>query len=183
MGWPQGRLRRALHRDLKQARSVACIAAYFLPSNRIRRELANCHRRGGTVQLLLAGKSDVPISRFASEHLYARLMRSAVEIYEYQPQILHAKLLIIDEVVYVGSCNLDRRGLYINYELLLRLEWPELAAQGRELFAAALAHSNRLQRAQWQRRTWWQRWRSVCAYWLVSRFDPLLARRGMRSLG
>ncbi len=182
MGWPRGRLRRALHRDLRSARQVSCVAAYFLPSSRIRRELANCRRRSGRVQLLLAGLSDVPISKFASEHLYARLMRAGVEVWEYQPQILHAKLLIIDDLVYVGSCNLDRRGLYINYELLLRLQWPELAAQGRQLFDAALERSRRFDHAEWRRRSWWQRWRAVCAYWLVSRIDPLMARRAMRSL-
>lgn len=182
LGWPSGRLRRALNRDLRSGRQVHCVAAYFLPSSRIRRELANCHRRGGRVQLLLAGLSDVPISKFASEHLYTRLMRAGVEVWEYQPQILHAKLLIIDDLVYVGSCNLDRRGLYINYELLLRLEWPELAAQGRQLFDAALAHSRQLDHAEWRRRSWWQRWRAMFAYWLVSRADPLVARRAMRSL-
>lgn len=183
LGWPRGRLRGALHRDLRQGRDVHCVAAYFLPGSRIRRELANCHRRGGSVQLLLAGLSDVPISKFASEHLYSRLLRAGVEVWEYQPQILHAKLLIIDDLVYVGSCNLDRRGLYINYELLLRLQWPALAAQGRQLFAAALVHSQRCELRQWRQRSWWQRWRSVCSYWLVSRLDPLIARRGMRSLG
>jgi len=183
LGWPGGRLRGALHRDLRQGRLVCCMAAYFLPSARIRRELANCRRRGGSVQLLLAGLSDVPISKFASEHLYSRLMRAGVEVWEYQPQILHAKLLIIDDVVYAGSCNLDRRGLYINYELLLRVQWPALAAQGRQLFAAALSRSQQCALREWRQRSWWQRWRSVCAYWVVSRLDPLVARRGMRSLG
>ena len=49
----------------------------------------------------------------------------------------------MDDIVYVGSCNLDRRSLDINFELLLRLEWPELAAQGRALFADALAQAAR----------------------------------------
>ena len=65
------------------------------------------------------------------------------QLYEYQPQVLHAKLILMDDIVYVGSCNLDRRSLNINYELLLRLEWPELAAQGRTLFEGALAYSRR----------------------------------------
>ncbi len=67
--------------------------------------------------------------------------RAGREIYEYQPQILHAKLIIMDDTVYVGSCNLDRRSLDINYELLLRMEWPELAALGRGLFEDSLDHS------------------------------------------
>jgi cardiolipin synthase len=175
-GWPRAQLRRALHRDLQRATTVRCMAAYFLPSSRIRRELAQCVGRGGSVQLLLAGRTD-------SEHIYARLLRRGVQLFEYQPQVLHAKLLIIDDVVYVGSCNLDRRSLHINYELMLRLEWPALAAQARELFDSDLERSTAVSLQDWRRaRHWWERWRSAGAYWLLSRLDPLLARRRLRAL-
>jgi cardiolipin synthase len=83
----------------------------------------------------------------------------------------------------VGSCNLDRRSLHINFELMLRLEWPELAAQARDLFDADLARSSAISLPEWRRaRRWWERWRSAGAYWVLSRLDPLLARRRMRSL-
>jgi cardiolipin synthase len=138
---------------------------------------------GGTVQLLLAGRSDVPLARYAAEHLYGTMLDGGAQIYEYQPQILHAKLIIMDDTVYVGSCNLDRRSLGINYELLLRLEWPELAGLGRELFSASLAHSRPVAVAEWRRRRhWWEGLRSQFAYWLFTRVDPLLARRPLRSL-
>jgi cardiolipin synthase len=89
----------------------------------------------------------------------------------------------MDDIVYVGSCNLDRRSLDINFELLLRLEWPELAAQGRALFGDALALSRQVPAEQWRaRRRWWERLRSSAAYWLLTRIDPLLARRPLRSL-
>ena len=48
-------------------------------------------------------------------------MKAGVEIYEYQPQILHAKLVVIDDRVYVGSANFDQRSFHINYELVVRL--------------------------------------------------------------
>jgi cardiolipin synthase len=84
----------------------------------------------------------------------------------------------------VGSCNLDRRSLNVNYELLLRLEWPELAAQARTLFAEALGHSREVPADSWQqRRHWWEWLRSRAAYWLLTRIDPLLARRRLRPLG
>ena len=61
-------------------------------------------------------------------------------------------------------------------------KWPELAATGRELFAAALAHSRAVPAGAWQRRRqWWERLRSRAAYWLLTRIDPLLARRHLRS--
>jgi cardiolipin synthase len=182
-GWPAGELNRALRVDLRSARAVQCMAGYFLPPKRMRRALHRCVAQGGTVQLLLAGRSDVPVARYAGEYLYGAMLDGGAQIYEYQPQILHAKLIIMDDTVYVGSCNLDRRSLGINYELLLRLEWPELAVLGRELFRGSLAHSRPVAAADWRRRRhWWERLRSQAAYWLLTRVDPLLARRHLRSL-
>jgi cardiolipin synthase len=182
-GWPHGRLRQALRADLQRAHAVHCMAAYFLPPAGIRRALRRVRQRGGAVTLLLGALSDVPVARYAAEHLYARILAGGARLFEYQPQVLHAKLLVMDDTVYVGSCNLDRRSLNINYELLLRLEWPQLAAQARELFAGSLAHSRAVPAAQWHaRRHWWERWRSRFAYWLLTRVDPLLARRPLRPL-
>ena len=181
-GWPHGVLSRTLRLDLKGARAVRCMAGYFLPPSRIRRALHRCAAAGGLVQLLLAGKSDVPVARYAAEHLYGAMLSGGAQLYEYQPQVLHAKLILMDDTVYVGSCNLDRRSLNVNYELLLRLEWPELAASGRALFADALEHSRAVPAGQWRaRRRWWERLRSRAAYWLLTRIDPLLARRRLRS--
>ncbi len=90
--------KRALRRDLARARTVQIIAAYFLPTRRIRRDLMGVVKRGGRVQLILAGKSDVLLSHLAGRSLYRRLLKAGVEIYEYQPQILHAKLILIDEI-------------------------------------------------------------------------------------
>ena len=160
------------------------MAAYFLPPRRMRRALQRVTEAGGSVQLLLAGRSDVPVARYAAEHLYARMLAGGARIHEYQPQVLHGKLFITDDTVYIGSCNLDRRSLNINYELLLRLHWPQLAAQGRELFARSLAHSREVTAASWRkRRHWWEQLRSSAAYWLLTRIDPILARRPLRSLG
>ncbi len=182
-GWPHGRLRQALRADLQRAHAVHCMAAYFLPPAGIRRALRRVRQRGGAVTLLLGALSDVPVARYAAEHLYARILAGGARLFEYQPQVLHAKLLVMDDTVYVGSCNLDRRSLDINYELLLRLEWPELAAQARDLFAGSLVHSRAVPAAQWRaRRHWWERWRSRFAYWLLTRVDPLLARRPLRPL-
>ena len=68
-------------------------------------------RRGGNVQLILAGKSDVLLSQLAARSLYRRFLKAGVEIHEYEPQILHAKLIIVDDAVYIGSSNLDQRSL------------------------------------------------------------------------
>jgi cardiolipin synthase len=110
-------------------------------------------------------------------------MRSGVEIYEYQPQILHAKLIIVDGVVYVGSANLDPRSFYINYELALRLRDRHAVAGARELFQQKLAHCRRIDREQWRKSsTWWERLKRRWAYFLLVRIDPLIARWQYRRL-
>jgi cardiolipin synthase len=99
-----------------------------------------------------------------------------VEIYEYQPQILHAKLFLIDDVVYAGSSNLDARSLNINYELMLRLPDPHYASGGREIFANVLAQSRRIELESWRRsRTLLDRIKGRLARWLLSRVDPYIA--------
>ena len=131
-------LRHRLGADLAQARDVAIASAYFLPSRGFRRVLYRAARHG-RVNLLLAGRSDVPLARLAGERLYGRFLTRGVRVFEYQPQILHAKLVLADDVAYVGSANLDRRSLHINYELLLRFDWPELVADARRWYAQRLA--------------------------------------------
>jgi cardiolipin synthase len=183
-GWRAGLLSRALRHDVARSRNVRCISGYFLPPTRMRRALRRCVARGGQVLLLLAGRSDVRVARYAAQHLYGTMLAGGARLYEYQPQVLHAKLFVIDDTVYVGSCNLDRRSLSVNYELLLRLEWPELAAHARTLFAGALGHSREVPADSWRRRRrWWEWLRARAAYWLLTRIDPLLASRRLRPLG
>jgi len=140
-------------------------------------------RRGGRVQLILAGKSDVLLSQLAARSLYQRLLRAGVEIYEYQPQILHAKLIVVDQVVYVGSANLDARSLHINYELLMRLPDRQLAAEARKIFAADLQHCRSIERVAWRKsRTFWNKLKERWAYFLFARVDTYVARRQFRTL-
>jgi cardiolipin synthase len=169
-------MRLALRNDLRQARSVRIICAYFLPPWRIRHELMRAARRGERVQLILPGKSDLPFSRLAGQSFYRRLIVAGVEIYEYQPQILHAKMFLIDDFVYAGSANLDPRALNINYELMVRLSHPGLARRGAEIFEHDLTYSRRIDLESWRKaRTLTDRFRARLAYLVLARLDPMVA--------
>jgi cardiolipin synthase A/B len=173
----------ALYHDLAGAREVRVVCAYFLPPRRLRRDLLRVVRRGGRVQLILAGQSDVLVSQLAGRSLYRRLLKAGVEIYEYQPQILHAKLVLSDGAVYVGSSNLDIRSLNLNYELMLRVEDEAIAAGAREIFERLLQHSQRIEPRQWRKsQTWWQRWKNRWANFLLTRIDPVVALRQFRTM-
>ena len=173
----------ALYQDLAKAREVRIVSAYFLPTRRVRRDLLRVARRGGRVQLILAGQSDILVSQLAARSLYRRLLKAGVEIYEYQPQVLHAKLILSDGVVYVGSSNLDIRSLNLNYELMLRLEDKTVAVEARDIFERLLKHSQRIELHQWRKsRTFWQRWENHWAHFLLTRIDPFVALRQFRTM-
>jgi cardiolipin synthase len=173
----------ALYYDLAKARDVRIISAYFLPTRRVRRDLLRVIRRGGRVQLLLAGKSDVPVSQMAARSLYHGLLKVGVEIYEYQPQILHAKMILCDGIAYVGSSNLDIRSLNLNYELMLRFEDKAAAMEAQEIFEQTLKHSRRIEFHEWRKiQTYWQRCKNHWAHFLLARIDPFVALRQFHTL-
>jgi cardiolipin synthase len=176
-------VRQALRLDLGRGKDVQIVMGYFLPSWSLRRQLGRVVRRGGRVRLVLAGKSDVALSQLAGQSLYRRLLRSGVEVYEYQPQVLHAKLIIADEAIYIGSSNLDPRSLNLNYELMVRLENPQIAAQARAVFENIARHSVPVTVDGWSRsRSLWRRLKQHWAYFVLVRVDPYIARRQWRAL-
>lgn len=174
-------LKQALHADLRDAKEIRLVSPYFLPPWKIRRMLMKLARRGAKVQLILPGKSDLPVVRMASQSFYRRFLRAGVELHEYQPQILHAKLFIIDDIAYVGSANLDGRSMSINYELMVRLSNPAMALEGREIFAGILAHSKQITLVEWRRtRTFFDRMKARLAHLIVARLDSFFATRQLR---
>ncbi len=169
--------------DLKAPGSVDIISAYFLPNRKVRRALVHLARSGVRVRLLLTGRSDVPVARYAGHVLYDYFLRAGVEIYEYQPQVLHAKLVVLGNAVYAGSCNLDLRSLHFNYELMVRLEDPAIRAEAARLFERDLTRSTRIELARWRRdRTVWMSLREQFAYFVVARLDPWVVRWQRRLL-
>jgi cardiolipin synthase len=176
-------IKRSLRKDLLNAKHACLMVAYFLPTGRLRRGMLRAARRGGDIQLILAGKSDVPLSRLAGQSLYRRLLKAGASIYEYAPQILHAKLFVLDDVVYVGSANLDPRSLSINYELTLRFQNPQMADEARNILDEARKHCQRIQPVEWQRtRTFWARLKRRWSHFLLARIDPYISLKQWRSM-
>jgi len=181
-GWRHNHMIRSLVRDFKKAQDIRIICAYFLPTIRVLHALRRAARRGARVQLILAAHSDIPLMRLASHGLYRRLLKDGVEIYEYQPQVLHAKLIIVNhDTVYAGSANLDVRSLVLNYELLLRIENHGFAKEAEEIFEGDLAHCKRIEFEEWSKgRHWWHRFLGRIAYFCLATLDPYVASRSWR---
>jgi cardiolipin synthase A/B len=173
---------RLLRRDLATARDVKIVSAYFMPTYRVRRALMRAARNGARVRLVLAGLTDVYLSKLAARNLYSRLLQAGVEIYEYEPQILHAKLICAGPATYIGSANLDIRSLRLNYELVLRFNDKTVAAGANDIFENILTHSRSIKLAEWkQTQTLWQRSKSHWAKFLLTRVDPFVSLHQFRA--
>lgn len=179
-GGPTRRLNpwaRAVKNDMQKARRVAMISAYFAPSPAMLRRLEAVARRGST-RIITPARSDSNAMIAAARHCYARLLRRGVEIHEYQLTKLHTKLFIAEDAVYLGSANFDMRSLYLNLELMLRVDDPAFAEHCRRYFQGELSQSRRITReahhaaGNWLRRLQWG-----LAYFVVAVLDNRLTRR------
>ena len=142
------RIQRAKHR-------LWIATAYFIPSWKIRRALRRAARKGVDVRLLLPGpRTDHPAVRYAGRRFYGRLLRQGVRIYEYQPSVLHAKMVLSDTWVSIGSSNIDRWNLRWNLEANQELDDAEAAAEVASLFRLDFAQSLEFHHEEWQRRPW-----------------------------
>jgi len=107
--------------DMDRAQRLDMVEAYFSPGRGMLKRIARAARRKGA-RLILPALSDNGATIAAARLLYGPLLRRGVEIYEYQPCKLHMKLIVIDNAVYIGSANFDMRSLFLNLELMLRVE-------------------------------------------------------------
>lgn len=181
-GCPARDLRRRLAQDIRASRTCIAWVAYFLPSRRLGRAIRAAARRGN-VRILLGALSDVAMSRWASERHFTPLLRSHARLYEFLPQVMHAKVVVTDDVVYIGSANLDVRSLRINFELLLRIPSIGLSHRLRAAFENDVGHAREIDLKSWRStRTWWQSVRSYLSYVALARLDPYFATRRLRSL-
>jgi cardiolipin synthase len=153
------RAARIFARLFQRARdSLTLSIAYFLPFGRVLRSLLRAHRRGVFVRLVVPGESDVPIVQSASRWLYTRLLRRRFHIYERQFNMLHSKVVVIDdEWSVVGSCNLDARSLWINLEFLAVIHSRPFAEVLNGIIAHEMERSRRITMKDCSRRRWWQR--------------------------
>ena len=145
---------------MDDARSEIIIAnAYFLPGRAFRMGLIQAAQRGVRVMLLLQGRVEYRVQHYATHALYDQLLAAGIEIYEYQPSYLHAKVAVIDGLwSTVGSSNIDPFSLLLAREANLVIEDTGFAAELRSSLLAAIANDalrigdgNNVSRSLWGR--------------------------------
>jgi cardiolipin synthase len=169
-----GRLRGRYLEAFRAARRRILVAhAYFLPDRKLVRSIAAAARRGVSVRLVLAGRSDVALATPATRRLYRRLLRAGVEISEWTDSVLHAKACAVDgDRFLVGSFNLDPFSL-ANLEALAEVEIPEIAAAGERWIRARFDEGERITLERIGRGSRLERF-------VVERLGPIIARLARR---
>jgi cardiolipin synthase len=138
---------------------VRITTAYFVPDDELTERLCEARRRGVSVQILLPGPfADKRFVQLAAEQRYSRLLEAGVEIWNFQPSMLHAKVMTVDGLVAnIGSANLNHRSVALDEEVNLvaldRVLTSKLDAQ----FDHDLANSVRIEQGRWERRSMAQR--------------------------
>lgn len=118
--------------DLVAATRLDTVSPYFSPPRSFRRLFRRIGRRGAA-RMIMAGKSDIAAAIDMARLLYGKLLRARITIFEFAPAKLHMKLLVVDDISYIGSANLDKRSFRINVELMVRVEDAGLAASLRAM--------------------------------------------------
>lgn len=163
--------------DMRVAQSMSIIAAYFAPNPAMLRRLDRIGQRG-TARVITAAKSDNVTTIGAARFTYPGLLRKGVRVYEYQPSKLHTKLILIDNVVYVGSANFDMRSLYLNLEVMLRIEDTAFAAHVARYVDHEIGDSSEQHLVDYTGwRTWMAKLRRGLAYFVVAVMDYNVTRR------
>jgi len=135
-------------------RNILITTPYFLPDKSLMQELCRAVKRGLRVRILVPGrKSDHMVTRSTSRAMYGELLRAGAEVFEYQPAMIHAKVLCVDDLwVVVGSTNFDDRSFGINDEVNLAVRDAAVAMRFENDMALDLDQSRRVSLEEWEHR-------------------------------
>lgn len=154
--------RRTLYKELLERIShckerIWMINAYFIPDNFLLHYLGEAAKRGVDVRIILPRKSDVFFMPWTSATFYRSLLKAGVHIFEYLPSMLHAKTLIIDDWMMVGSSNLNHRSLLHDLEVDVEIRNAAAKQKLEDIFLEDLKHTEEVELQWWQKKPWYQR--------------------------
>jgi cardiolipin synthase len=136
-------------------KSIYITNPYFLPDERMTEALLKAVARGVRVVVLGPGDIDWMLVYRASRRGFGDLMLGGIELYEYQPALLHAKTMVVDGIwALVGTTNLDNRSFALNEEINLIAYDRGVAGQLEKAFHEDLKHSKKLDYKTWNSRPW-----------------------------
>jgi cardiolipin synthase len=140
-------------------RTVRVGTPYFLPDRSLREALVRIAGRGVQVMVILPGRhTDQRWVRLASRRMWGQLLRAGVRIFEYQLAMMHAKILIVDELwTVLGTTNIDNRSFEHNDEDNVAMRDSAVAARLLQDYERDLAGSREVTLEMWERRPVWEK--------------------------
>ena len=134
-------------------RCVYIQTPYFLPSDALLKALQSAALAGVDVRLMIPRVLDSVMLRLATGSYIKECMQSGIKIYFYEPTVLHAKVLIIDdEFVTAGSTNFDFRSFEHNFEFNMLIYSKRYNEQMKAIFENDMKQCTRLSLGQWKKR-------------------------------
>jgi cardiolipin synthase len=146
---------------------------YMLPDDESVAAFAEAVKRGVDVRIMVPAttSTDSPVVQHASHHLFGRLLKAGVKIFEYKKTLLHQKVIIVDGVwSCIGSTNFDRRALQLNDEVSMGVLDPVLAAQLKAVFEDDMKFAEERHFDEWEHRGLWHKAEDGLAYVASSQF-------------
>ena len=133
--------------------------AYFVPDKLTVEALCSAARRGVKVRIVVPGRyTDARVGRWAAQGLYGALLEAGIQIFEYQPTMMHCKVLVIDGLwSSMGSANFDDRSFRLNDEANLNVFSEELAREQTRLIDGDILQSRRMVLKKWRNRKFGRR--------------------------
>jgi cardiolipin synthase len=135
-------------------KSIDIQSPYLITDESTDWSFAEARRRGVRIRLLVEGdKTDAKPVKFAGRAAYERFLEQGIEVYEYQPAMMHAKAMIVDGILsVVGSANFDNRSFELNDELNVVVFDRTIAERLATDFEHDLTQSKKLDLEQWRSR-------------------------------
>ncbi len=135
-------------------RRIRIASAYFVPDDLSIEMLCDARKRGVEVQILVPGPHiDTQVARRASRALWGPLLECGIEIFEFQPTMLHVKVMIVDDVfTSVGSTNFDSRSFKLNDEANLNILGSAAGAEESRAFDEDLKRAKKITLEAWRKR-------------------------------
>jgi cardiolipin synthase len=140
-------------------KSIDITTPYFVPDSSMRREMVRALGRGVRVRIIVPGNhTDHYLTRSTGRRLFGELLKAGAQIYEYEPSMIHAKIMVADGAwVVFGSTNLDNRSFGINDEVNVAALDSELGAVLTHQFDEDLSHSDEITLQHWSKRSVFER--------------------------
>ena len=152
---------RVLFQTLVEGSNATCRIStpYFLPDKAFREALIRTAKRGVEITVVIPGSStDQRWVRLASRRMFGKLLEAGIRIYEYQPGMIHVKMLVIDHLwSAIGTTNLDNRSFEHNDEVNLTIRDEAIAARLEADNDADIARSTQITLDRWKRRPLWEK--------------------------